>query len=170
MKKIGLISCSPNEHSLSAKGLIHAQALINNHDNISYSLFSWRKLWGNGEEINKELRQQYSHELALCNGYIWAFPIHCGSPSYHASQFLEQFSGNMLSKFHGLIISAGSPYFYLAHRDLAFQLMIETNGIVLPRPALICESDYIDNSLSLSTVNKIEDIITKLNQLISAII
>lgn len=169
MKKIGLISCSPNKNSLSAKGLHYAKTLIERRENLDCSLFLWRSLWAEGKVPSRQLLDQYSTELSLCHGYIWAVPVHCGSASYHAAQFLEQFSESLDSKIHGIILSAGSTYFYMGFRDISFQLMIETNGIVLPRPAFICANELINEKIPQSSSEKIHGIINGLEKLIPTI-
>lgn len=168
MKKLGLISCSPKENSLSAQGLYYAKALIEEKRNLGCSLFFWKEIWSKESMFNQQVVAEYAHELSLCEGYIWAAPIHCGKISYHASQFLEQFSEPMMSKSHGIIIAAGSPYYYLGYRDFSFQLMVETNGIVLPRAAFICNNEFDDSPIHKheTTSLKIKEILDKLEHLV----
>jgi NADPH-dependent FMN reductase len=164
MKKFGLISCSPRENSLSSLGLYHAKRLIEEESNSQCSLFSWRELWGRTSIPDAQMVEAYSQELSLCHGYIWAVPTYCGSVSHHASVFLECFSKCLTSKIHGIILSAGSSYFYLAYKDFGFQLMVETNGIVLPRPCFICENEVIDQIIPLSSYHKIKEMVKTLER------
>lgn len=132
--QIGLIKCSPRENGITSQVINLIADLIElNFANLGVTckVFNFELL------SEKNNNCYYVDELTKCTLYIWGSPIYCASLSHHSRLILENYSKCMLNKMHLLVISGGSNNFFLAYKDFAFQLMIETNSIVFPKPIFI---------------------------------